>query len=81
MRNEIIKLNSDMETYIAEIRTAISNKKTYEDPGYDIDKVHKKIEHYKKKVTKILTSPPPPPPEKKEEKKDGEKNGEKEKEN
>lgn len=61
-----------METYITEIKGAVSKKKTYEDPGYDIDKVHKKIEHYKKKVNKILTSQPPPPPEKKEEKKEGE---------
>ena len=84
MRSSIMNLHSDMEKYTSDVKAAISQKQMHEDPGYDINDIHQKIDNYKKEVSKILTSSPPKAkePEKNGKKEEGEKkeNGEKKEE-
>jgi len=65
-----MNLHSDMEKYTSDLKAAISQKQTYQDPGYDINEVHKKIDNYKREVSKILTSSPPKPKEPEKNEKD-----------
>lgn len=74
-REEIIKKLSEMDSYFQTIQTAIAPKKTYEDSGYNIDEVLKKLEDYKFSVNKILTSPPPASTKSSEKKAEGKKEG------
>jgi len=57
-RGDIMNKYGDMEKYLNDIRTILTQKKHYEDPGYSIDDVHNKFDQFKTEVNHILNSPP-----------------------
>ena len=50
-----------MQTYLNTVQTAIAGKQHYEDPGYSIDDIHKKLDEFKDTVNKLFIAPAPQP--------------------
>jgi len=58
-RNEILQKHTDIDTYLATVKSTIDQKKPHEDPGFSIDEIHHKIDDFKRTISKIFTSPAP----------------------
>lgn len=58
-RSTILKMHSELDTFLSSIKTAIESKKTSEDPGFSIDDVNNRLDTFKYSVNSILNSPPP----------------------
>lgn len=53
---------SEMEKYLSDIKKNTATKKTYEDPGYEIEDVLHKLDTFKAEVNYLLTNPALPAP-------------------
>lgn len=60
-RSEILNKHTEMQSYLNQVQTAVAGKQLYEEPGYNIDEIHKKLDEFKDNVNKLFTTPPPQP--------------------
>lgn len=70
-RGDILAKYTEMQAYFNELQTTIGGKPLYEEPGYQIDDVHMKLDTFKDTVNKLFTAPPPQPEKSAEKKAEG----------
>ena len=54
--------HTEMQQYLKTVQTSIGGKQLYEEPGYNIDEIHKKLDEFKDSVNKLFAAPSPKPP-------------------
>jgi hypothetical protein len=58
-RGDILNKHTEMQAYLNQVQTTIGGKQLFEDPGYSIDDVHKKLDEFKETVNKLFLAPAP----------------------